>query len=85
MLHKLLAVHDRAMDAYDRPWCVPSIGAAIRAFQDSVNDTQHPMNKHPDDYDLYHVGDYNDHTGEITPVYPPQKVAIGKQMIQQRN
>jgi len=42
---------------------------AIRYFWDAVVDTSSILNKHPEDYDLLHLGDVND-DGEITPARP---------------
>lgn len=81
MNHIIVAVLDRAMDAYGRPFFVPALGAAIRSFQDEVNNKESPMNKHPDDYDLYRLGIYDDVRGVIEPLGEPIQIAIGKQMI----
>lgn len=80
MNHLILAVHDRALDAFLPPWTAPAPGGAIRAFQDAINDQQSPMNKHPDDYDLYQLAVYDDNTGKITPLDEPKQIAIGKQL-----
>lgn len=80
MDHIIVAVHDRALDAFLPPWTTPATGAAIRAFQDAINDPQSPMQKHPDDYDLYQLAVYNDGTGRITPLDEPKQIAIGKQL-----
>ena len=78
---KILAVHDRALDAYMRPMFVPTIGAGIRAFQDEVNNPESPMNKHPDDYDLFNLGDWDDNTGQFSQQPKPINIAVGKQLI----
>ena len=33
----VVSIKDRAADAYGRPFYVPSVGVAIRSFQDEVN------------------------------------------------
>lgn len=81
MNHILVAILDRALDAYGRPFAVPAIGAAIRSFQDEINNTESPMNKHPEDYDLYQLGMYDDTTGRIHSADEPKQLAIGKQML----
>lgn len=80
MRHKIVAVHDRALDAYLRPFFTPALGAAIRSFQDEINRADSDINKHPDDYDLYHLGDWDDATGAFTPQPKPIQIAIGKQL-----
>jgi hypothetical protein len=63
----IVAVKDRAVDAYNRPFYVPTIGAAIRSFTDEVNRTESEMHSHPEDYDLYDMGTFCDQTGTFLP------------------
>ena len=81
MIYQILSVKDRMADAYGRPIFVPSIGVAIRSFQDELNRAadDNTMYKHPDDHDLYHIGTFDDDTGKLTSIEPTQ-VAIGKQL-----
>jgi len=66
-VHSLCAVKDRAIDAYNRPFTVPTIGAAIRSFTDEVNRKDSEMYAHPEDYDLYELGTFCDNTGTFLP------------------
>jgi len=61
----LCSVKDRAADAYGRPMFVPSVGVAIRSFSDEVNrkDQENQLFNHPDDFDLYELGEFDDNTG----------------------
>lgn len=72
MKHVMVAVKDRAVDAYMKPMFVPHRNAAIRAFTDEVNRKESEMNKHPEDYDMYFLGEWNENTGimENEPVQP---------------
>lgn len=66
---KILAVRDRCIDGFFTPMHVVALGAGIRAFIDEVNraDQNNPLYRHPDDHDLYHIGDYDDSTGVLIP------------------
>jgi len=81
MIIKVIAIKDRALDAFMRPFFVATIGAAVRGFQDEINRDDSEMKKHPDDYDLYWLGDWDDHTGQFSTLPMPEQVAIGKQLI----
>jgi len=81
MIIKILAIKDRQLDAFMRPFFMASIGAAVRGFQDEINRDDSEMKKHPDDYDLYWLGDWEDHTGKFIPNEIPEQVAIGKQLV----
>lgn len=74
---KVLSVRDRATDSFANPFFVPAIGVAIRSFSDEVNRPDSPLNAHPEDYDLYLVGEFDADAGHLAPC-DPRQVAIGK-------
>jgi len=79
MMWTIVAVHDRATDSFNTPQAFKAKGEAIRAFQDAVNNPQSgTMHQHPEDYDLYYLGEYDDHRGEVHPEDKPVQIAIGK-------
>lgn len=81
MQYILCVIHDRSINAYINLHCVRAEGQAIRQFQDAVNDQAAggSIHKHPDDYDLYRVGTYDDDNGAVTPE-SPKKICDGKQL-----
>lgn len=78
MRYKVLTIRDRAADVFSQPFFSQSIGAAIRGFGDEVKRDGSNINKHPEDYDLYHIADFDDETGGFEVVARPIQVAIGK-------
>lgn len=78
----IVAVRDRAADAFMRPFFVPTRGMAIRSFQDEVNRAapDNSMNAHPEDYDLFALGTFDEETGQFTgnQTGQPEQIAIGK-------
>lgn len=81
MRHKIVAVHDRQLEAFMQPWYVTATGAAIRAFQDELNKADSPLKAHPDDYDLYLIGEWDPQTGKIYCPDTPTMLAIGKNLV----
>lgn len=82
MIYTIFAVKDRSVDAYQPTQCARSEMEAIRSFGDAIqNPASHVMHKHPDDFDLYQVGTFDDNTGKITPT-DPRKIADGKSLAQ---
>lgn len=80
MIYIVCAIHDRSINAYINMHCVRAEGQAIRQFQDAINDDKAgSIFKHPDDYDLYRIGTYNDDDGMIQ-AEKPHKIADGKQL-----
>ena len=76
----LCSVKDRAADAYGRPMFVPSVGVAIRSFSDEVNrkDPENQLFNHPDDFDLYELGVFDDSTGKYEIRDNPSVIVRGK-------
>lgn len=80
MIYILCVIHDRSINAYINLHCVRAEGQAIRQFQDGINDPNAgALHKHPDDYDLFRIGTYDDDTGQ-THSESHKKLADGKQM-----
>lgn len=63
----LVALYDRATEAYAPIMTVHTRGEAIRSFRNEIKEPQSPISQHPTDFELYQVGIYNDQTGEIEP------------------
>lgn len=63
----ICAVKDMALDAYAPPMFVPHVNIAIRSFTDEVNraDQQNQLYRHPDDFLLYHMGNYDTDNGKF--------------------
>lgn len=68
----VVTVFDKAAAAYGRPSFVGAIGQAMRGFQDEVNRVadDNPMYRHPDDFELYHLGFFDDASGRFENVDP---------------
>lgn len=83
MILQIVAIRDRAVDAFHRPAFVPAIGAAIRSFGDEINRraADNELNKHPEDYDLYHLGTYDDAHASFSILERPKQIAIGNQLV----
>lgn len=77
---RIFAIYDQKLEAYNRPFFLISDGVAIRAFQDEINNKESELSKHPDDYELYKIGEYNEETGEINPNLP-QLIASGRALV----
>lgn len=74
----ICAVRDRALDAFMQPFFAPALGLAVRSFSDEVNRAESPMCAHPEDYDLFYLGTFDDATGKFNAGDGPRQVAIGK-------
>jgi len=79
MRYKVMSIRDRVSETYSQPMFFATVGAAIRAFSDEVkrSDNNNNLNKHPEDFDLFQVGEFDDNSGEFEPMRP-QQVTLGK-------
>lgn len=69
---KMYASYDRTAELFSGPVPADSDGVAIRSFMDAVNNTNQPSDlaNHPDDFELYYIGEYDFSTGLFNPVDP---------------
>lgn len=81
MKYVIMAVRDRAADVFAQPMFFNAVGSAVRSFSDAVNgnDQNSAVCQHPEDFDLYQLGVYNDEDGSFE-CHVPKQVAIGKDL-----
>ncbi|NBQ69151.1 MAG: hypothetical protein EBU46_10075 [Nitrosomonadaceae bacterium] len=81
MQQVILSVKDTAAQAFGRPMFLPTAAVGVRSFRDEVNrsDPNNEMHKHPDDFELYELGMFDDSTGVIE-VSTPRLVARAKDL-----
>ncbi len=69
------AVFDRKAEMYSQPFLEIKDGRAIRAVQDIViNNKDHAFAKHPSDFSLHRLGDFDEATGVINGQEKPTKI-----------
>lgn len=63
----MIALMDRATEAFKPAVTVETRGVALRSFKDEVNNPESPIHQHPTDYELWQVAEFDDQTGAVTP------------------
>ena len=69
MILQVVSIYDSAAQCYSQPSFVPTVGSAVRSFQDLLNDSNSQCAKHPEDFSLFHLGTFNDELGLLEPKY----------------
>lgn len=59
------AVRDAAMAMFHRPMFTPTVAVAVRAVADEANRKvgENPLSAHPEDYELFELGFYDEDSG----------------------
>lgn len=70
------SIYDSKAKAYLPPWYMHNTDMALRVFADCCNATDHQFSKNPEDYTLFHIGEFDDESGKITPD-TPKSIANG--------
>lgn len=70
MKTQLFSVYDSAAARYLDPFCAPTVEVAIREFRRVVNKQGHQFNSYPEDYTLFHVGEFDAELGTCSEVKP---------------
>lgn len=66
MIHKVYAIKDDKVEAFQTPFLSPARGHALRMFMDATNDPKTQFYAHPEDFALYEMGEFDDTTGVYT-------------------
>ena len=67
---QIFTVYDSAAQAYLQPFFLKARGQAVREFSDMVNKDGHQFWKHPQDYTLFYLGEYDEESGTFDTVTP---------------
>lgn len=65
MIVNLYSVRD-SITTYKLPWPARNDADALRTFRNTVSDPSSDLYRIRNDVQLWHVGEYNDETGEIS-------------------
>lgn len=74
-------MYDSKLEGFMRPFFLQTIAVARRAIIDLAKDPQHETAQHPEDYCLYQLGTFEDHTAEIEQMHPPKRLGLVSEII----
>lgn len=70
MKMQVFSVFDKVSQAYGIPFFCPNNGVAKRMFCDLVRDESSVIYKHPSDFELYNLGEFDVDSGEFSCAAP---------------
>ena len=85
MKTKMFSIYDAKAESYVTPWFQPTFGLAERIFTDEVNNPESTLNKHPEDYTLFYLGEMDQDTGKIETEATPKPLAKALEVNNQIN
>lgn len=64
----IFTVRDSKVEAYLPPFLSTNAGTAIRLLVDAARDQGSMLNMHPEDFQLFAVGKFNESTGQVSSI-----------------
>lgn len=74
MIKQMFSIRDTKSAIYSDPFYAITHGVAERNFHEIANDSSSIVYKHPEDFDLYHIGEFDDNTGKCQILETPKHV-----------
>lgn len=71
---QIYSIRDSKGEVFNTPFFQKTHGEAERNFRELVNDEKSMVSKYPEDFDLYHLGSYEDQSGKIEILPTPSHV-----------
>ncbi len=83
MITNMFSIYDEKCQTYSSPFTQPHIGQAIRSFNDLSQDKTTSINRHPEDYTLYHIGEFDDSSSNLKSFNEPKFLARASEFVGQ--
>lgn len=82
---KVYSVRDSKAESYGTPIFLPTDGLALRAFEDQVQREGSPLYDHPEDFCLFLLGTFDEHTGRLEPLEQPKSLGQAVEYVKTTN
>lgn len=81
MIQCIYFIKDAKSGAFAPPFFQPRDEAAMRAFSDAVLDGESLLRRHPEDFALYNLGEFDDNLGLVAGVEQPKLLVTAQAVI----
>ena len=75
---QILTVYDACAERFLDPFPAPTVAFGRRGFIEAARNEGHQFNKFPEDYTLFHIGEFRPSSGEIVS-FPPVSLGVAVQ------
>lgn len=75
MKMQVFSVYDAVAELFAEPFYAQNVQSGIRAFGHAVR-TQERLKQYPEDYSLFHIGEFDQELGELQGFAKPHKVSM---------
>lgn len=81
MKHRIFSIFDSKLDAFAPPFFMSTLGQATRAFTDEAFNPQSLLSKHPEDYTLFELGEFDDQNAAFTLHPTPKSIGLALEFV----
>lgn len=81
MKQLIFSVYDEKAQTYSTPVFLPHKGLAVREFSDVVKDKNSALAKHPDDYKMMCLGEFDNVSGFISAFVQPEFICSAVEFV----
>jgi len=81
MRMQAFSVYDGAAKAYLEPFFADTVEVAIRMFRAVVSKPDHQFARFPEDYTLFHLGEFDQELGLLNPLKTPHSLGLAVQFV----
>lgn len=83
MISKVFAVYDAKVKTYSRPFQLQTAGQALRGWIDIANDKNTEIGKHPEDYTLFEIAEFDDESAKYTNLVTPKSHGVALEYVKE--
>lgn len=74
MKNLIFTIFDSKAEAFTKPFFMATVGTAIRAFSDALQDEKSDFARHSEDYTLFQIGEFDELKGVLTSLPSPRSI-----------
>lgn len=82
---KMYSIYDSKVKAYMQPFFMRTKGEVIRSLMNELQQADSNLAKHPGDYTLFEIADWDEQAGKLEPYKTHESIGIIQEFIKTEN